>query len=171
MKMGYKQIIQNDELTVFDNDKLIATGKYCSSTGLIKMDEQINTSNKVSKIHDINHWHNMFGHVGEDIIKNTLKNANIETVGQLNHCDACSRSKMRKSSSKGASTVIENPLEVIESDTKTFPLVSYDNFSKQIKFIDAKTGYIYLEFVHDLKSVTLLAPFSSSQCSNQKFKL
>ena len=54
MKQGYKQVIENDKIYIFDQDTLVATGKYCEKTGLLKMDEQINTSNKVSKLHDIN---------------------------------------------------------------------------------------------------------------------
>ncbi len=78
MKQGYKQVIENDKIYIFDQDTLVATGRYCEKPGLLKMDEQINTSNKVSKLHDINHWHSMFGHVGIDIIKNNKKKSCYE---------------------------------------------------------------------------------------------
>ena len=159
MKAGYRKIIENDTLKIFDKETLVATGRYCNETGLLRMDEVVNNSNKVSKLHDITHWHSMFGHVGIDIIKNTLKFANIETFGDLAHCDACSRAKMRKSSSKQQSSVVTYPLEVVESDTITFALVSYDNYCEQVKFIDVKTGYNHLEFVSNLKAVTLLETF------------
>lgn len=159
MKKGYTQIIENDQLSIFYKDKIIATGKYCDSTGLIKMDELIHESNKVSKLICLDEWHRRFGHVGLDIIKSTLKQNNFPITGTISHCDSCNRAKMKKSSSKSSPSIVSAPLEIIESDTKTFSITSYDNFNKQIKFIDCFTGFIYLEFVPDLKAVTILEVF------------
>ena len=50
-------------------------------------------------------------------------------------------------------------LECIESDTTVFSSPSYDGFYYNVKFVDVRTGYIYSQFVKDIKSSSILEEF------------
>ena len=74
MKMGLKQIIEHDKLTILDKGKIVASGHYDAATGLIKMDHDApcakTGSNSRRPYVD---WHSRFGHIGEAIVTATLK--------------------------------------------------------------------------------------------------
>jgi hypothetical protein len=52
-------------------------------------------------------------------------------------------------------------IEMIESDSTPFPIISYDGFSINIKFVDRNSGYIFTKFIANLKSATVLQVFKS----------
>jgi hypothetical protein len=44
---------------------------------------------------DINGYHDKFGHLGESLLRKTLKHLKIEVKGTLKSCDACKMAKAR----------------------------------------------------------------------------
>jgi hypothetical protein len=162
MKMGLKQIIFNDKLTVLDGDKVVCTGHFNHEYGLIEMDTTPIIANHVSSVLDLTKWHNKLGHVGTQMIKRTLDSNQIKFKNNYHPCDSCLRSKsVSKSVSrfKGTPDQKYDKLEMIESDTTPFPTLSYDGYVYNVKYVCRKTGFIHMCWLKDLKSATVLESF------------
>ena len=54
----------------------------------------------ISKKVDINDYHDKFGHIGETLMRKTLKHLGYQVKGSLKTCDACRIAKARKKNVK-----------------------------------------------------------------------
>jgi len=75
MRQGYKQIIENNNLKIYKDDILVATGSYDSETGLLKMDTEIPQSSNFAHSTisaDYKTIHSRLGHPGHQLLLNTV---------------------------------------------------------------------------------------------------
>ena len=160
MLNGYKQVIFKNKLEIFtSDDKLVATGEYDAKYGLIKMNDVIKQSNSVKAKYTMMEWHSKLGHISESLIRRTLKSYGLLFVGSFEKCDICLNSKLKRLKIKKVSKTKTQVLEVIEADPKSYSIKSYDGFQKLLKLVDNASGYVYQEFLVDLKAPTLLECF------------
>ena len=168
MKQGYKQVIHDKRLEIYDGDRLIATGEYDEKHGLIKMHESINQCNQVSTGLSLMEWHSKLGHISESLLRRTLKMRDISFTGQMQKCDTCLESKLKRKKIKKMSNSETNILEVIEADPMSYSLESYDGNKHHLKLVDNSSGYIYQELLPELKSATLLKCFRKFQARMER---
>ena len=123
MQAGYIQVIKNNGLEVKDkNGEILLHGKFNPTYGLIeiKLDHQAKCFN-ASKI-SLKQWHRRFAHIN-------FKDDSVECIRGLVTLDPYTY----------------DILEMVESDSTTFSIVSYDGFANNVKFVDRNSGYIHMD--------------------------
>lgn len=161
MKDGYKQVLQDDKLTVSRKDgRIVATGHFNEEVGLIQMDNDICNNSVISDYESI---HKKLGHIGDQMLKNTLPAVDgVEVTIPTKHqqCQPCELGKSKRSKISPKSQTVLEVLEVIESDTQgPFPLVGFDGTTNNVKFIDSKSSYVKMETIPDREASTILDAF------------
>ena len=160
MNLGYIQIIKDGELKIIDKlNNVLAIGKFNPYYGLIEIIQSKNLSLSATNS-SLENWHKRLAHFNTKTVFRNLKLQNINTDVDIGKCTDCIKSKLTsQSTSKFKDTKDYEILEMVESDTTPFPITSYDGFSFNIKFVCRKSGFIYMSFIKDLKSVTCLNEF------------
>ena len=84
MKMGLKQVLFNDELKVYQGDKLVATGHYNLKYQLIEMNDTINSSvNAITPKISLETWHKRMNHANLQIVRK-ISDYIISTLKMIN---------------------------------------------------------------------------------------
>jgi hypothetical protein len=121
------------------------------------------SSLSLSAIASYKSLHARLGHVGDKVLRQTLKaTLGPSLVGSIPHmlCEACECGKANRRNIPRKGKGNHDLLEVIESDSQgPFPVVAHDGTTSNIKSIDVKSGYLKMETLPDRKAATALAAF------------
>ena len=158
MNLGYKQVINDNQLQILKDNEVICTGSYNPSYGLIEIKASANLVSK-SSILTLTQWHNRLTHLSTNFLIRNLKANNIDFKQEDIKCTACIIGKMKRMPKLIKNPQNYEPLQMIEADTTVFPLTSYDGYHANVKFVDRSTGFIYSGWLKDLKSSTVLEHF------------
>ena len=165
MKQGYKQVIENGKLHIFETGLLVATGSYDAETGLLKIDEDLTESaNYVQTTMSANYKtiHEQMGHPSAKRIKKTILATDgiVLTDSNVVDCEVCALTKTRKTNTRKQGRIPNHYLEVIESDTQgPFPITASDGTRNNLKFVDKKSRYVKMETIVNREAKTILSAF------------
>ena len=157
-----KQVIENNKLTVYEKDQIIATGTFNPKYGLIQMDPEIKTNLNCNLSYQ--QVHDRLGHVSMQTLKRTIPAVNglpVSTIPQMQPlCEDCIQGKTKRLKTPKASLTDRDLLEVIESDlTGPFRYPGLDGTRLNVKFIDRKSGYIKMATIANKEPSTILEKF------------
>ena len=171
MKKGYRSTMYNNALVIDDLNKPVATGLYDEDSGLIQMTKEI-SDEAISRVFGhanaakeltINDWHRKLGHIGNTTLVRTLDHLKIGIrKTEIQKCEPCLLGKAKSTKGKPGSLPAGKLLEVIESDTQgPFSIKGVDGSIGNVKFVETKSGYIWMETLDQLSATRILPSFST----------
>ena len=124
--------------------------------------------------------HRITGHVNDNTLSKTYKAVTgLPRPGPRPRtiCPDCALSKSTRNNIPQTGSHPHHLLEVIESDTQgPFPVLAHDGTNNNVKFVDAKSGYVKMETIPDRTAATILAAFTRFKSrmelrTNKKIKI
>lgn len=166
LEHGCKQTIDpwTSKLTITKDDVIVATGTYDKESKLIVIDHSVSEQSALAKEDDWTTVHKKLGHVGEAMIKKTLKASTgilLKNQFEKLDCEECKISKAKRGAiRKGKKVNTKDILEVIEVDVQgPFPIFANDGTCSNLKFIDSKSGWLHYRTIPNLRATTILDQF------------
>lgn len=109
---------------------------------------------------DYDIMHRRFGHPSKDALvkakKHTLRFPSIEFPEEEKLCPGCAKGKMPQKPFPAVQYRASAPFELIHSDLKSFPIVSYHKYEYIIVFFDDFTSYAWISLLRK-KSAAIVA--------------
>ena len=114
-------------------------------------DLALSTSTVFSVDYDI--WHKRFGHPSKDVLRKAPENVkgfpqNLEIPKETTPCPGCAKGKMPSRSFPPSQSRASRPFELIHSDLKEFPVLSYHKHKYFISFLDDFTSHAWIILLH-----------------------
>jgi hypothetical protein len=170
---GHSIAIDKTSFKVFKNGTLVAHGKVCPDTNLLKFSEEndnkmvFEATNEETKL-EIHPTlaHDRFAHVNREMIKRTIENnpKAPKILGNINFCkcESCLLAKTRRGNYPKERHEKPDVLEVIAADIQgPFPLEDIEGNRWNLKVIDISSGYARLYTMPDKASTTVCANIKS----------
>ena len=94
---------------------------------------------------DYQTWHQRFGHPRKDVLRQAPKACDgfpkdLKFPERDTPCRSCAEGKMRSDSFPSSTSRASYPFELIHSDLKEFPTLSYHKYKYYISFLDDHSG-------------------------------
>jgi hypothetical protein len=162
MKSGIHTVVANNKIIMTDracipsNSTILATGELDHSTGLLKLDSQINTTSAkefITTVSEIPPYvglsskeiHRKLGHIGEAMVQRTCKAQGFpisKSSGSKEICKCCITGKQKKKNIPKTSSPREICEVICGDEQGPFRIEGFEGTRYNVKFMDKASGYL-----------------------------